>query len=35
VSVARLVKYYEKEQTPITGNDGVMIGDLIEVAEKQ
>ncbi|MBI3558068.1 MAG: hypothetical protein HY074_17530 [Deltaproteobacteria bacterium] len=35
VSVARLVKYYDKETTPITGYDSVMIGDLIEVAEKQ
>ncbi len=35
VSVARLLKYYDKETTPITGYDSVMIGDLIEVAEKQ
>ena len=35
VSIARLVKYYDKETTPITGYDSVMIGDLIEVAEKQ
>lgn len=35
VSIARLVRYYDKEVTPITGNDAVMIGDLIEVAEKQ
>lgn len=35
VSIARLVKYYDKQETPITGNDAVMIGDFIEVAEKQ
>ena len=35
VSVARLVKFYEKENTPLAGFDSVMIGDFIEVAEKQ
>ncbi|MBI2606925.1 MAG: hypothetical protein HYW49_12700 [Deltaproteobacteria bacterium] len=35
VCVARLVKFYEKETTPLAGFDNVMIGDLIEVSEKQ
>jgi hypothetical protein len=35
ISVARLVKFYEKEITPLSGVDSVMIGDFIEVAEKQ
>lgn len=35
VSVARLVKYYDKEETPLSGFDSVVVGDLIEVAEKQ
>jgi len=35
VSIARLIKFYEKEATPQTGYDSVMIGDAIEVAEKQ
>jgi hypothetical protein len=35
ISIARLVKFYDKETTPLTGGEGVMIGDLIEVAEKQ
>lgn len=34
-AIARLVKYYDKETTPVTGYDSVMIGDLIEVSEKQ
>lgn len=34
-AIARLVKFYEKESTPVAGYDSVMIGDLIEVAEKQ
>lgn len=34
ISVARILKYYEKENTAQTGNDSVMIGDVIEVAEK-
>jgi hypothetical protein len=35
ISVARLVKFYEKETTPLAAIDSVMIGDFIEVAEKQ
>ena len=35
VSIARMVKFYDKETTPQTGFDDVMIGDLIRVAEKQ
>lgn len=35
VSVARLVKFFDKEATPIAGFDAVMIGDFIEVSEKQ
>lgn len=35
ISVARLVKFYEKEHIPLPGFDAVMIGDIIEVAEKQ
>jgi hypothetical protein len=35
ISVARLVKFYEKDTTPITGNDSVMIGDLVQVADHQ
>lgn len=35
VSIARLVKFYEKDKTPLVGHDAVMIGDFIEVAEKQ
>lgn len=35
MAVARLVKLYEKESTPLIGFDTVMIGDLIEVSEKQ
>lgn len=35
VAVARLEKFYEKETTPLTGYDAVMIGDLIQVAERQ
>ena len=35
ISVARLVKFYEKDKTPIAGHDAVMIGDVIQVAEKQ
>lgn len=34
-AIARLVKMYEKESTPLAGYDSVMIGDQIEVAEKQ
>ncbi|MBI3544868.1 MAG: hypothetical protein HY075_16470 [Deltaproteobacteria bacterium] len=35
VSIARLEKFYEKEATPLTGFDAVMIGDLVQVAERQ
>lgn len=35
VSIARLVKFYDRDTTPLAGIDSVMIGDLIEVAEKQ
>lgn len=35
VSIARLVKYYDKEETPLSGYDSVVVGDLIEVSEKQ
>lgn len=34
-SVARLVKFYEKETTPLANYDGVMIGDQIQVSESQ
>ncbi|MEW6055394.1 MAG: hypothetical protein AB1540_02170 [Bdellovibrionota bacterium] len=34
-SVARLVKFYEKETTPLVGYDSVMIGDFIVVSERQ
>ncbi|HRK02714.1 MAG TPA: hypothetical protein PLH57_08620 [Oligoflexia bacterium] len=34
-SVARLVKMYDKTETPLAGHYSVMIGDLIEVSEKQ
>ena len=30
-SVARIVKMFEKENTPITGHDSVMVGDMVEV----
>ena len=35
ISVARLVKLYEKETTPISGYDSVMVGDTIEVSQDQ
>ncbi len=35
VSIARLVEFYPKDQTPIAGYDSVMIGDVIEVSDKQ
>ncbi len=35
LSIARLVKFYEKDKTPIAGFDSVMIGDLIEVSTEQ
>lgn len=35
ISIARLVKFYEKENTPLAGFDSVMIGDLVEVSENQ
>lgn len=35
VSIARIVEFYPKESTPIAGYDSVMIGDLIEVSDKQ
>jgi len=35
ISVARLMKFYDKDTTPLSGIDAVMIGDLIEVADKQ
>lgn len=35
VSIARLVKFYDKDKTPMTGIDSVMIGDFIEVSETQ
>ena len=35
VSIARIVEFYPKETTPIAGYDSVMIGDLIEVSDKQ
>ena len=35
ISIARLVKFYEKDKTPLAGHDSVMIGDVIQVAEKQ
>lgn len=34
-SIARLVKMYDKAETPLAGHYNVMIGDLVEVAEKQ
>ena len=34
-SIARLVKFYDKDSTPLTGIDSVMIGDTIFVSEKQ
>jgi len=35
LAIARLVKFFEKETTPLAGFDSVMIGDLIQVSEKQ
>lgn len=35
VAIARLVQFYDKAKTPLAGHDAVMIGDVIEVAEKQ
>lgn len=35
VSIARLVKFFDKKSTPLSGYDSIMIGDFIEVAEKQ
>ena len=35
VAIARLVKMYEKDKTPLVGFDSVMIGDFIEVSQKQ
>ncbi len=35
VSIARLVKFYEKDKVPLGNYDAVMIGDLVEVSEKQ
>lgn len=35
LSIARLVKFYEKDKNPIAGFDTVMIGDVIQVAEAQ
>lgn len=35
LSIARLVVLYEKDKRPLIGHDAVMIGDLIQVAEKQ
>lgn len=34
-SIARLVNMYDKTRTPISGYDSVMVGDLVEVSEKQ
>lgn len=34
-AIGRLVKMYEKENSPLPGVDAPMIGDLIEVSEKQ
>ncbi len=34
-SIARMVKWNERDKTPLAGYDGVMIGDLIEVASNQ
>lgn len=35
VAIARLIQFYDKAKTPLAGHDAVMIGDTIEVAEKQ
>ena len=35
VVISPPLQYHPKETTPIGGYDSVMIGDLIEVAEKQ
>lgn len=34
-SIARLVKLGDRDTTPVSGFDGVMMGDLVEVAEHQ
>jgi hypothetical protein len=34
-SIARMVRLFDKEETPNTGYDSIMIGDFIEVSEKQ
>ncbi len=34
-AIARLVSYFEKDVAPLGGYDSVMIGDLIEVSDKQ
>jgi hypothetical protein len=34
-SIARLVEYYDKQDTPVSGYDSVIVGDLIQVSDKQ
>lgn len=34
-SVARLIKMYDKETTPLSGYESVMVGDFIEVSKNQ
>jgi hypothetical protein len=33
VSIARLLEYNSKEKAPLAGAEGVMVGDLVQVAE--